>query len=696
MSAPAVDPPFVFSPDNAATATGDAANKVAKEVAAIERDCRISLTSLLRELNAAVGSSLSLATYDRRVVASVRDALSADGVTLVSWNIDPSTRTSANDDANVEVRVEADSMRIEAYAGVHIDAVNADARGDARRCIAEVVNESSPTVVPPPDSGSDLAMAVVPLYQPQRIDRVVALIVHLEPDQSAAAYRGILRFAVQVSDLAARFYAAEYLARLQIGRNFATRFDQFLADQSDSQPTTRIEAAADWIAERWEFSRVVCLRRNHADRLRLVAASHVDAIDADSSAAKSIEALATAMDVRDDIRGDDLAVLRQSDGKQFGVVRGGNESMVLFWPRVVDADTRDSNGASETTSHTGRIEQSDAVTALEATGSTEPVRVDAVADHVPPGTGQVLRRAAAWINETARGDTRRVTKQRSRPLLVVASIAMIAILMAWPMPQSYSASGYVVPEQYRNVYGPSDAVVDEVYVRHGQRVRVGDVLIELRDDALESRRLSLQTRRSGLITRSDELRRGLITDGNANASAELSAIEAELNALDDELAAVESSVGGLTIRAAREGIIDQPRIQTELAGRPIARGELLLTIVEDQSRWRAVLYVDAQQLPRIRDSDRAGSMRGRGHIEGSDDPISMDDVRFGPTAGQVRIDPVTGVARHPISLGLTAGDASFSRGTAFRGVLECGTTPMIRYLFGDAIDRFKREVATWI
>ena len=169
---------------------------------------------------------------------------------------------------------------------------------------------------------------------------------------------------------------------------------------------------------------------------------------------------------------------------------------------------------------------------------------------------QTLRRAAL-----AAGGARR----RLRALLAGVG-ALVAVVIALPLPQHTLALGVVWPAEQAQLRPQTEGFVQRLYKADGDRVEAGEAVIELVNPRLAAQ---LQRQEARVAALQSELYAAL--PGDSARSADL---DAELAAAQAELARLRERDSGLQLRARVAGTLALPRA-ADLDGRYLRQGELI-------------------------------------------------------------------------------------------------------------------------
>jgi putative peptide zinc metalloprotease protein len=187
-----------------------------------------------------------------------------------------------------------------------------------------------------------------------------------------------------------------------------------------------------------------------------------------------------------------------------------------------------------------------------------------------------------------------IRRVRGRAIAVCAGgLALVAgVLVLVPVPLRTQVEGVVWVPQEALVRAGSEGFVAEVVAVPGARVERGDVLIQLQDPELETRRISLEARVRELEARVATLRAADIFEAQVSQD--------ELDYARKSLARVEERSSDLVLRAGDTGtfVLVRPK---DLPGRFVRQGELLAHVVDlDTIVVRAVIGQDDVRLVRRR------------------------------------------------------------------------------------------------
>ncbi len=193
------------------------------------------------------------------------------------------------------------------------------------------------------------------------------------------------------------------------------------------------------------------------------------------------------------------------------------------------------------------------------------------------------------------------------------AVATIACLMLVPATLYVESVGELQPVVKKQIFAPRDSLVAAVYASHGQRVSQGDTLLELRDPELE---LALEQLQGELATARRQLETALATrtgrDARDTSPADAYRLSAEQQLIEQRIASLQSR-RKLLMEQKQELVVNSPatgsiiswQVEETLAGRPVERGQMLLTVADTSEDWRLELQTPDDRIGHLLDAARS-------------------------------------------------------------------------------------------
>lgn len=728
MASPVSDAPFVFSAGMAMPGGGvDAARSgsLGDHAAADDliRQTRREISEIVREVAELARRPTGIHSFFSALLDRTTRALAAEGAVL--WDMaaqtpKPLLRTGRVTDQQIHSR----------------------GRTAHDALLAEVAASGSPVVVPPtpidstsgdwvsdqPANPTDRPAAVVPILDPlageSKASRYL-LEVFLEPDAGVATQRGYLRFTAQMADLAGDFLRLDELRR---GRSQTAAQKRLSAVLPRVHRHDRLDACAaeivDIAAELLVAARVTLVQlrplaaspdsvdiAKRLRRSRILAISHVESIDHRGAACRSLLEQIVSLTLAPG----QTVVLSEPQNAVADTAKAANPDdapLVGLLAISLGPDDRyrlfvQTKQAKQLADHDLEMIQSFASHAVEALRSIERIAA------VPMARTWLSMFGTAAATQTNRGSWMR--------RMVVAGAAGGTILLAGMIPKTMtvSLSANLRPANVRTHYAPTDAVVQQVLVRHGDAVVEGQTMIVLQDLALDEQTTTLIGRRAVV---SEKLARvvgslvelpssGMRSGNRENAHTSDDALvqqqrllEEEQRGIDQQLELLAQAGQRLVIRADRAGTVDAWQTELVALGRPVRTGETLVRVQPADARWA----VDAK-VPQNR---RQLVMQ---RLTSGEDPVRL---RIGDSEGEAATanfarqigfesSPTGGPPATIVELAIDASadstdpsstipTARWRNGMPVEVTVDCGDMPLAKVLFFDLIRSVRLQWGKWL
>ncbi|WP_207397633.1 efflux RND transporter periplasmic adaptor subunit [Bremerella alba] len=182
--------------------------------------------------------------------------------------------------------------------------------------------------------------------------------------------------------------------------------------------------------------------------------------------------------------------------------------------------------------------------------------------------------------------------------IVIPLAAIIVALFFIPMDFSIEVHGQLVPEVERNVFAPSDGYVEEIFIKHGQRVEKDTRLMQLRSNEFNLQRAEivgqLQTAQAELdailVKRSQGMRRDPRAENRTpesfeNLSADQLKLTKQIENLIERRDLLQKREDELELLSPIDGQVLDWEVERILAARPVRRGELLMKVADVDGPW---------------------------------------------------------------------------------------------------------------
>lgn len=202
-------------------------------------------------------------------------------------------------------------------------------------------------------------------------------------------------------------------------------------------------------------------------------------------------------------------------------------------------------------------------------------------------------------------------------LLGTAAVAgVVAALTLIPWDYRVKGEGKLMPTQQYRVFAPMDAEVAEVFVRSGQEVQKGDLLVRLDADELEQRLQQLESeqrnqksRAASLAAEIEAAKRAREFVQEQRARGQQEEAQEAAKSYEPQIARVREQLAKLEVRAPSDGVVTTFQVDQLLIGRPVGRSDQLMEIMDPSGPWRLEVEVPEHRMGHVFEAQsEAGSI----------------------------------------------------------------------------------------
>ncbi|MEQ8638060.1 HlyD family efflux transporter periplasmic adaptor subunit [Gimesia maris] len=205
-----------------------------------------------------------------------------------------------------------------------------------------------------------------------------------------------------------------------------------------------------------------------------------------------------------------------------------------------------------------------------------------------------------------------------KTLVVIALIVAAGVTLALvPYDYRVSCDGRLMPMVQREVFTNWEGEVVAIHVQSGQRVKKGELLVEIRNEDLKAQLLETENKLNELrlmrLTLNAQLQSG---NNNKRPVDEITKLRGQLNETETQISGVlkqleilRDRLDKLNVKAPIDGVVTTFQIEQLLINRPVQRGELLLEIMDPNGPWQLELDVEEKRMGHIlRATERKGDI----------------------------------------------------------------------------------------
>ncbi|MCI0358897.1 MAG: HlyD family efflux transporter periplasmic adaptor subunit, partial [Planctomycetaceae bacterium] len=478
-------------------------------------------------------------------------------------------------------------------------------------------------IIVPPKSGaggadeagnpSELLLVLAPLVvenQPQGIVEVFQ-----RPGGGPTTQRGYLRFLIQMCDLACDYLKNRRLRQLEENQSLWQQLEQFVQAIHASLDVRTTSFALVNEGRRLAGCDRVSLALAYGGQCRIEAVSGLDTIDRRAAEVKRLARLATSVLRTGEPlwhQGEETELPPQIDGPLQEYVDRSHARMVAVLP-LVPAISADSDGKRTNARPLGAI----ILEQLRDARATESLRTRSqlVAQHGAQALSRAIDHSSLFLLPVwqALGKSMWMFRGRSLPRTLLVAGALAGAVFALATVQTdfeVAARGKLQPAIRREIFAQVDGIVAKVPVRHGQSVAPGAVLAELSNTNQELELAALIGRQTTNQEQIAAHQRALLDNSSAagvrlspaeesRLSGELMQLRQEAQNVERELTLFHEKQKQLVVTAAEAGQVVTWKVEDALQGRPVIRGQALMTLANPDGPWEIELYVPERRLAHI-------------------------------------------------------------------------------------------------
>lgn len=173
--------------------------------------------------------------------------------------------------------------------------------------------------------------------------------------------------------------------------------------------------------------------------------------------------------------------------------------------------------------------------------------------------------------------------------------------------------GVLQPVERRDVYATDEGVVSQVLVRHGDIVRQGQPLAELRNVDLEVQLSGLRGQWSAALEDLGAVETSLLNDRTLTPAqrdqlqGRKRQLRQTLKSLEDQLALLEARRQRLRLTSPLAGQVTTLDLQQRLLQRPVERGQVLLGLANTDGPWELEIALREDRLGHVLQAQHAAA-----------------------------------------------------------------------------------------
>lgn len=488
------------------------------------------------------------------------------------------------------------------------------------RLLQKVMTSGDGLLLPPRSGSGDDAEAGNPtdfllVMGPLKTDLHVVGVVEIFQRSEAGpqTQMGYLRFLLQMCEHAGDFLKSRQLRSLSDRQTLWTQLEEFSRSVHASlEPRGTAYTIANEGRRLIECDRVsVAIRRGH--RCLIEAVSGQDLVDKRSNTVRLLGELATAVVASEETiwyTGDTTNMAPQVEDAVQAYVDESHSKTVAVIPlrRPEILAEKEADEDYEVPPPVGALIVEQIEDARVAQKMSQ--RVDVVAQHSSVALANAMEHQSLFLMPLWRaiGKSRWIIQARTLPKTISIGVAVIvAILCLIFVPAEFKlhCKGTLEPVDRRNVFAPSEGIVQEVLVKHGDSVKKGDLLARLRSTELGVQMEKVRGDRDATKASLDKIDREILSgqkrltrEENLQLSGNRMELRHRLDALNAQLKLYEAKAAELEVRSPVDGKVISWDIENKLVNRPVQRGQELMRIGElsKEKEWQLELNMPEDRM----------------------------------------------------------------------------------------------------
>ncbi|MCA9270182.1 MAG: HlyD family efflux transporter periplasmic adaptor subunit [Planctomycetales bacterium] len=495
------------------------------------------------------------------------------------------------------------------------------------RLIQRVVQTGEPLVVPPysgPGDAGDVGnptrflLILLPLKSENEVEGVVE--IFQRPGASPDVQRGYLRFMTSVCDLANGWIKSRKLRQISDKQTLWQRLEQFA--QVVHESLDRKETAFVIANETQRFvgcDRVTVIVRKRG-KFFVEAISGQDQIDTRSNMVTLLQALVRRVLAAGDPlwhTGDTVDLPPQIEESLEDYVDQAHTKTIAIVPlrrpdRPIVAQPEDEEQEAV---ETGEILGALVVEQIEDNTDTAALkmRTTLAQGHAARAIANADDYSSLFLMPLWRllGKSRWLFQAKTLPKTVAAVVAVtvaVAAAVLVPVDFNLKGKGVLQPVARHDVFAGVEGVVTEVHHEHGDQVDKGDPLVTLRNTDLMVQMKNTEGQRQTALERKLSLERALLdssrisADERSRLASDLLQVREQIESLKAQYTLLQEKERLLTVRSPIAGQLITWDPKKLLMNRPVAPGQVLLTVVDPTSEWELLVYMPEDNVGYVMDA----------------------------------------------------------------------------------------------
>ncbi len=566
--------------------------------AALEQT-RQHLRGLMHEVEAAVQSDIELNAFYELLLSRTVHALAAVGGAI--WTL------NSNGQLELSFQMNLDQTRL---------AESEDAQQKHGRMLRKIVDGGPPRVVEPHSSDgegqegnpTDFLVLLGPMHADKQIEGVLE--VFQRAGAPPATQKGYLRFLLQMCGLAGEYLKTHRLRHFHERQSLWARLESFTRTAHHSlDPRAACYNIANEGRRLIECDRV-SVAINKGTKCKVESVSGQEIFDNRSNTITLLNKLSTAVCAAGDevwYTGDTSNMPPQVEKALQEYIDDSHSKTVAILPlRRPPEDETDREAEPNPVVGALIVEQIEETKLAE--GFRQRVRV--VADHSSTALANAVEHNQLFLMPVWRtiGKASWMVKARTLPKTIAIAATIGAIILALclvPWSFELQGKGTLEPVEKREIFARVTGTVSEILKERGN-VKLGDLLMRIDSTDVKNELERLQGEHDAHVQESNAKVQALNSGQYSEAErkrlkGEIESLNVQIRALEKQIDLVKKEkVAYLDVKSPLDGEIISWQLREKLEGRPVEKGQVLMTVADLQKDWDLEIRMPEERMGHIK------------------------------------------------------------------------------------------------
>ncbi len=237
-------------------------------------------------------------------------------------------------------------------------------------------------------------------------------------------------------------------------------------------------------------------------------------------------------------------------------------------------------------------------------------RIEVVSEHGSVALANALEHNSLFLMPVWRtlGKSKWIVSARTLPKTIAVAIALlVALFSLFLVPAEFQlhGKGTLEPVEKRDVFAATDGIVTKILVKHGDDVKAGQPLVEMRDTNLDVAAEKAAGDLAANTARVQSLQQSINRDRpdpetRSRQEEELFQATAMQESLQKQVDLYKEKKDLLTVRSPIDGKIVTWQLEERLINRPVEKSQVLMTVADPTKHWQLEVHMPEDRMGHIK------------------------------------------------------------------------------------------------